>query len=134
MEPTSETQSTNSKTKRISTIETGHAKNADNLVELINVVTGYGAAYNPNTAILKLPQLNTLAATAKNDIADVITENTAYNNAVNAREFAFSDLKPLATRVINSLESTDALPAKVKDAQGFNRKLQGKRATPAETS
>ena len=112
-----------------STSETGHAKNIANFQDLIAFVTGYGATYNPSKNALKLPQLNTLAATSQTKLADVIAKNTAYNNAVNDRIAVFEPLKALSTRLINALETTDAPKEKIDDAKGFNRKIQGKKAT-----
>lgn len=111
-----------------STSETGHAKNVANFQDLISFVTGYGAPYNPTKTILKLPNLILQHATGQADIAKVVTDNTAYNNKVNERFTEFSTVKSLGTRLINALDATDASPEKMKDAKGFNRKLQGKRA------
>ena len=116
-----------------STSETGHAKNVANFQDLIAFVTGYGATYNPSKNALKLPQLITLQTASQANIADVVTKNTAYNNKVNERVAAFSGLKALSTRLVNALETTDASPQMIKDAKGFNRKLQGKRASTATT-
>lgn len=134
METASNQQDTTAKTTKKSTSETGHAKNIANFQDLIAFVTAYGTAYNPTKNALKLPQLNTLLATAQTNLADVITKNTAYNNAVNIRVLAFSDLKTLATKVVNALEVTDAVPQKVEDARALNRKLQGKRASASSTT
>jgi hypothetical protein len=109
--------------------ETGHAKNVANLQDLIAFVTGYGAIYNPTKTALKLTALQTLNTTANTHLADVVTKKTAFNNVVNARFQAFDGLKPLSTRLVNALEITDASTEKIKDAKGFNRKLQGKRAS-----
>lgn len=121
-----------------STSETGHAKNIANFQDLIAFVTGYGATYNPSKNALKLPQLNTLVTTSQSKLADVIAKNTSYNNAVNDRMLAFEPLKALSTRLVNALETTDAPQEKINDAKGFNRKIQGKRAssstTPADPS
>ncbi len=116
-----------------STSETGHAKNIANFQDLIAFVTGYGATYNPSKNALKLPQLNALLTTSQTKLADVITKNTAYNNSVNDRMLAFDGLKALSTRLVNALETTDAPKEKVSDAKGFNRKLQGKRASTTAT-
>jgi hypothetical protein len=110
-----------------STSETGNAKNVANFKVLISFVTGFGAKYNPSKNALKLPQLLTLHTAAKGGIADVILKNTSYNNKVNERVIAFKDLKPLSTRLVNALESTEASSEKVADAKGFNKKLQGSR-------
>lgn len=116
-----------------STSETGHAKNVANLQDLISFCNGYGANYNPTKNALKLPQLNTLLTASQTSIADIITKNTAYNSKVNERVTAFSSLKSLSTRLVNALETTDATPQTIKDAKGFNRKMQGKRATAPTT-
>ena len=112
-----------------STSETGHAKNVANFQDLISFATGYGAPYNPTKTILKLPNLIALQATGQTDIATVVTDNTAYNNKVNERFTEFSTVKTLSTRLVNALEATDASPEKIKDAKGFNRKMQGKRTS-----
>jgi hypothetical protein len=75
-----------------------------------------------------LPQLTALAAVAQVSLADVVTKKTAYNNKVNERVVAFKDLKSVATRLINALQTTDATSEKVADAIAFNKKLQGIRA------
>ena len=116
-----------------STSETGHAKNIANFQDLIAFVTLYGATYNPSKTTLKLPQLNSLFGTAQTKLADVVLKNTDYNNTVNSRILAFSNLKGLSTRLVNALETTDAPKEMVKDAKGFNRKMQGKRASTTIT-
>jgi hypothetical protein len=113
--------------------ETGHAKNVANLQDLISFVTGYGATYNPTKNALKLPQLNVLATASQTSLADVVVKNTAFNNKVNERVVAFSNLKSLSTRLINALQTTDATTEKVADAKLFNKKLQGIRAKTVTT-
>lgn len=72
-----------------STSETGHAKNVANFQDLIEFVTAYGADYNPSKESLKLPQLIALKTAAENNLADVISKSTNYNNQVNQRISAF---------------------------------------------
>ena len=113
--------------------ETGHAKNVANFQDLIAFVTGYGATYNPTKNALKLQQLNTLYTNAQASLADVVTKNTAYNNAVNARIASFDGSRALCTRLVNALQTTDASVQKIADAKGFNRKIQGQRTTKTAT-
>ena len=115
-----------------STSEVGHAKNVANFQDLIAFVDGYGATYNPSKNSLKLPQLNTLYTDSETALQKVVGKNTEYNNAVNDRVEAFDGLRSLSTRLVNALETTDANKEKVDDAKGFNRKLQGKRASKIE--
>jgi hypothetical protein len=117
-----------------STSETGHAKNIANFQLLTAFVLGYGATYNPSKNILKLPQLNALITLSQTKLSDVLSKNTIYNNAINDRILEFSDLKPLSTRLINAIEATDAPAEKIKDAKGYNRKMQGKRAAALPTT
>ena len=116
-----------------STSEVGHAKNVANFQDLIEFVTGYGATYNPSKSSLKLAQLVALKATAEAKLTDVISKNTNYNNKVNERMVAFSNLKSLSTRLVNALQTTDATTATINDAKIFNRKMQGKKASASQT-
>lgn len=111
-----------------STSETGHAKNVANFQSLLEFLKSYGSNYNPTKNTLKIPQLETLYADAQAGINKVTTKYAVYNNTANSRQIAFANLKPLATRLINALQSTDASELVVKDAKNANRKLQGKRA------
>ena len=117
-----------------STSETGHAKNVANFQNLIAFVTGYGATYNQSKNALKLPQLIALKTEADSKLADVVAKNTAYNNKVNERITAFSGLKSLSTRLVNALQTTDATDQIIKDAKGFNKKMQGQRASATATT
>lgn len=113
------------------TSETGHAKNVANFKDLIEFVTAYGAVYNPSKAALQLVNLQTRLAAEQTNLAGVVGGITLFNNAVNERANAFSKLKPLSTRLVNALSATDASKKTIQDAKGFNRKLQGKKATAA---
>jgi len=116
-----------------STSETGHARNVANFDELISFVTGYGTAYNPSKATIKLAALQTLAASAKNAINAVNAALPAYSNAVAAREVAFLPLSKLSTRILNALKATDTTTQVDESATTLIRKIQGKRATPKLT-
>ena len=65
-----------------STSETGHAKNAANLQSLIASVIGYGAAYNPSKASLKLPALQVLDTNCNNAVKAVNAAFPAYAQAI----------------------------------------------------
>jgi hypothetical protein len=104
-----------------STSEVGHAKNVSNFQDIIEFVTAYGATYNPSNNSLKLPQLIMLKTAAETHLADVIIQNIGFNNKVNERMIAFSDLKFLSTRLVNALESTDASKETIDDAREYYR-------------
>jgi hypothetical protein len=114
-------------------IETGHAKNVANFLDLITFCQGYGATYNPSKASIKIPALQTLQTNALNSVNAVTNKNTAYNNAVNARVIAFKDIKHLGTRLLNAIQTTDATDEMIGNAKSINRKIQGKRAKAVTT-
>ncbi len=116
-----------------STSEVGHAKNVANFQDLIEFVIGYDTTYNPSKNSLKLPQLIALKDNAQAKLNDVITKNTIYNNKVNERMVAFSNLKSFSTRLVNALQTTDATNETINNAKTFNRKMQGKKASTAQT-
>lgn len=107
--------------------ETGHAKNVANFEDITSFCNGYGGSYNPSKIAIQIPSLNTLHTNAIAAIEDVNTANTAFINATNARQIAFNPVKPLATRLVNALEATDATDELIKDAKTLNRKVQGSR-------
>lgn len=112
-----------------STSETGHAKNVANFEELIGFCNGYGAAYNPSKASIKIAALQTLLTSAQAALAAVKSAKTEFDNATNDREIAFEPLKKLATKIVNALAATDAAQQTVDDANTANFKIQGRRAT-----
>lgn len=108
--------------------ETGHAINVANLETLITSVTAFGASYNPAKTSLKIPALNGLLTTAREALNAVNVAQSAYSNAVDAREVAFEPFGKLITRVNNALKASDTTPQVDESAQTIFRKLQGKRA------
>lgn len=112
--------------------ETGHAINVAKFQNLIQFIAAYDATYNPTKNSLKLPQLLALKTDANQILATAIYQNTNYNNTINERNVAFKDLKKLATRLINALQSTEATQETISNAKSFNRKLQGKKAKSAQ--
>lgn len=120
----------------LSTSEKGHAKNVANFENLISFCTGYGAVYNPGKASLTVANLKTLHTSAKTSLQQTKTTKTAFDNKTNARQLAFKNLKPLATKAINALSASGATRLAVADARTINRKIQGTRAnsTPKATT
>ncbi|OFY26407.1 MAG: hypothetical protein A2275_00475 [Bacteroidetes bacterium RIFOXYA12_FULL_35_11] len=116
-----------------STTETGHDKNVANLEDLISRCTGFGTAFNPSKAALKIPALNALQTSGRNVIQALKVAETAFDNATNTREIAFNPLKKLCTRIVNSLEVSGATKQTIADAITINRKVQGVRATPKKS-
>lgn len=111
-----------------STSETGHAKNVANFEDLISFCNGYGTTYNPSKAALAIAELTNLQTQAKDSLQQTKTTKTSFDNATNARQLAFKDLKPLATKVVNALAVSGTTDLAVADAKTINRKIQGAKA------
>lgn len=111
-----------------STSETGHAKNVANFEDLISFCNGYGATYNPSKDALTITKLTDLQTQAKTSLQQSKTSKTSFENATNARQLVFKDLKPLATKIVNALAASGASALAVADARTVNRKIQGAKA------
>ena len=109
--------------------ETGHANNVANLESLITSATAFGTSYNPSKDSIKLPALKSLLSTSKESLNAVNIAQSAYSNAVAAREAAFEPFSKLITRVNNALKASDTTVQVDESAQTIVRKLQGKRAS-----
>lgn len=112
-----------------STSEIGHANNVANLEDLISFCTGYGPAYNPSKASLKLPALNTLLISAKSSLSAINIALPPNTNAENARKIVFVPLSKFITRIVNAVASSNVPKQFVADVKTIARKLQGKRAS-----
>lgn len=112
------------------TSETGHAKNVANFKDLIAFCTNYGANYNPSKASIKLNALTTVHTNALGTLANINLLIPTYNNAINARDTAFSPLSKLITRIVNALDGIDISQQAKANVKTIARKLQGKRASP----
>ena len=109
--------------------ETGHANNVANLESLILSATAFGTSYNPSKESLKLSSLQTLLSASKDSLNATNIAQSAYSNAVSARESAFEPFSKLITRVNNALKASDTTVQVDESAQTIVRKLQGRRAS-----
>ena len=114
-------------------IETGHAKNVANFEQLTSFIAGFGTAYNPSKASIKLAAMQTVLTNAKAVVNVVNASIPANKNAISARETAFVPLSKLITRVSNSVNSIDVSEQVKESVKTLTRKLQGKRAEAKKT-
>ena len=108
--------------------ETGHANNVANLESLILSATAFGTSYNPSKESLKLSSLQNLLTASKDSLNATNIAQSAYSNAVSARESAFEPFSKLITRVNSSLKASGATVQVIDSAETIVRKLRGKRA------
>jgi hypothetical protein len=112
-----------------STTETGHANNVANFESLIISATAFGTSYNPSKESIKLTALQILLTNSKETLNSLNISQSAYSNAVAARESAFEPFSKLITRVNNALKASDTTVQVDESAQIIVRKLQGRRAS-----
>lgn len=110
--------------------ETGHAINVANFEQLISICTRYGTIYNPTKKAIQLSELNALLINAQDSLVETNKATAIYKTTVNARSIAFAPLKKIITKVVASLDATDASQQTVDNAKTIARKLQGRRAIP----
>lgn len=108
--------------------EGGIAPTIANFFDIKTFASTCGADYAPNKDLIKLPTLEIKYSAALDAMNTVTGLKTVYDNAVNERYGSYEFLKPLSTRIVNAVLTTDASEKQVDDARGFNRKIQGARA------
>lgn len=118
----------------MSNSESSHANNVANFDQLISYVTGYGTAYNPSKASIKLTALQTVATNAKSALNAVNAALPAYRNAVDAREASFEPLSKLVRRTMNYLKSTDTTEQVDESVNSIMKKIVGARSAVKKTN
>ncbi|MES2761853.1 MAG: hypothetical protein V4677_06590 [Bacteroidota bacterium] len=106
--------------------ETGHAKNAANLLKLNQLIATFGAAYNPSNVAIKLTGLGTLHTNANAKLSAVNSSFTTWKNATNTRELAFDPLTKLATQIFGSLQSLGVAQQTIDDFESLVKKFRSK--------
>lgn len=109
------------------TNETGHYKNVVSLNTLQVFAEGLGVAYAPQKESLKFTNLVLFVDEANllhNAVKDQINTVTL---SVDHRQLVYKGVKPLSTRVMNTMGSTNVDPKTIVDAKFFNAKIQGAR-------
>jgi hypothetical protein len=108
--------------------EVGHAKNVANLEDLIARCIGYGAPYNPLRAELQIGSLQHLHREAQAALRALAEREVQEQNALNQRAAAFKALRPLVTRVINTMLACGLSDKTIEDARAIQRRIIGSRA------
>ncbi len=111
-----------------STSEQGHIKIVTGFNHLINACIGFGPAYNPTNPGLLIPALQSNHTGALTNFDNVRAGETAIDNIINGRKNLFIQMFALSTRIVNSLDSTQAPDLLIRDARTHLNKIRGKRA------
>jgi hypothetical protein len=109
--------------------ESGDMKLLGNFSKLIELIAT-DSNYNPANPKLKVPALNAQKTAAEAAIADIGTKEAPLKLAINDRQTAFEDLRPIVTRSANMLKASGADKKLQDDARTFQRKISGQRKTP----
>lgn len=104
--------------------ETGNAKNVANLQKLIEQVSVY-TGYNPSVENLTIANLNTLYTNALASLTEVEEKRNANKNAIHTRQQAYTNLKPVTTRIINQLDILGLTKGVLDQAKSLNHLIQG---------
>lgn len=128
---------TNQNTKKVSTSETGHAKNIANLGAVIQIITEMGTLYNPSNPEISITNLQTVKQNVEQTITNLNSKIPIYKNAVASRENAIEPIGKIMTRVSSFVKSTaisqtekETIAAQVKKIRGD---IKSKKINP-ETS
>ena len=109
--------------------ETGHGINSSNLDTMVKVCIGLGTGYNPSNPLLQITSLTALNTSAAAVIKKLSDAESAWKKALGEREIIFKPLKPLVTRVIKALKTSEVPEPIIDNAITLQKKLQGTRAS-----
>jgi len=113
-----------------SAAETGHVKNAANFNLLIIAVHQMGSSYQPGNQLIALASLQQKAQLIMAAMDTWTTAKREASEAENRRKMLFGLLKPYATRIFNTLQSSmNVQQLTLDDARGILNKIAGKRAS-----
>src|SRR5687767_8876208 len=104
--------------------ETGHAKNAANLLKLNQLIATFGTTYNPSNNAIKATALATLYTNANAKLTAVNSSFTSRKNATNSRELAFDPLAKLSTQILGALQSLGLPQQTIDDFESLVKKFR----------
>ena len=108
--------------------ETGHAKNVANFETLILAIEGYGNVYNPGNDSIQITNLGKLLETAGLKMSDLNIALAKNSISMANRDQVFSPLRPISTRILNTVGSCGTTPQIFNSARSLVHKIQGIRA------
>lgn len=111
------------------TTEAGDNKLLANFRKLIDLVTGE-PNYKPSNLKLQVATLETQYTGGRAAVDGVAAANVPNKQAINVREIAFDEVRPLSTQIQKALLASGASKQEIDDGKTYNRKLQGARKSP----
>jgi hypothetical protein len=102
-----------------------HVSNVQSFEKLLGICTGLGGSYNPGKQNLRIENLNATLKLAQDKLLQVSIVKTNHEQAQNAREIAFIELRSLVSRIMFELRSSGAQPQAIADATVMTRRIRG---------
>lgn len=99
---------------------------------LVDVCTGFGGKYNPGRQTLQLSAMRALLTEAQSSLQDVSLKTNAYHALVNARDGAFADVRPLASKIVFTLKALAMNEPTIDDARFHLRIISGRTKGPRQ--
>ncbi len=109
--------------------ETGNAKNIANFSQIISIVTGLGAVYNPSNSLIEIPNLQTKLTACQTAFDEVAPLDSSETLAINERQAVFEPLSKLVTSVTSAAAVSINDDLFSNDLRTIAHKLQGRRAS-----
>jgi hypothetical protein len=110
-----------------STKESGHAVNANNVIEKINVINRHQTEYNPSNPAIKLPSLLLTSKDVKAAVDKVASAKTAFTNATTSRKQSYVKMSKMVQQVIHLLKSSEATPEQILQGNALYSKFKSER-------
>jgi hypothetical protein len=102
-----------------------HVSNVQSFEKLLGICTGLGGSYNPGKQNLRIENLNAMLTQAQDKLLQVSIAKTSHEQAQNAREIAFIEVRSLVSRIMFELRSSGAQPQAIADAMVMARRIKG---------
>lgn len=108
-----------------STYETGHGKNIGNAFQFVQIVSGYGAEYNPGNLVISLAALTAKQSLCKKAYQDWADADALYTPNEKTRKKKIDALDTLVRGVMNDYKSSGTDAANFAAAKEYADKITG---------
>ena len=118
-------------------MKTNKANQVAAFEKFVGFCNAQSPVYNPSKASIQVAALNTLLTQAQSQIKAADVTRVAYENAVNARQTAFSTLQQTASRIVDALVASGASAEAIAEARAITRTFHSRAkvlVTPASTT
>ncbi len=108
-----------------STSEVGHPKNLANIDKVIDLITQFGATYNPTNPQIALAGITTLKGSCTTVATNLTATFITYKNDTNARKTAFEPVDKLVTATLDNVKTLGVNQQTIDDVSSIVKKIHG---------